>query len=332
MILWNIVWIFAWYLKLNWAKTLSVVPSSNTCVDGAVFPSISCALQFALSNDIISLSSGVYSGSLNTNICFGGSCSQKNLTLSGSPYSEGLSEIDCQGTNRGLEILDGNFGLVNDVVIKNCYSFIAIPSFVAPFGGSGLLVINSSVTLRNIVFRNNSAIEGGAVMLAQNSTAFIDNCQFEYNYASIEGGAISIVSSSARILGSMFSKNWASTVLLGNSAGKGGAIYYFNVRQKSFLHIYNCSYMDNYADVAGGGIFVQSVLPEENTFILRDSTLQNNYLTGSGTCSSTTTCNLQGGGAYLSVVSAEISGTEFIGNHIVIASSSEVSYFIIFYS
>jgi hypothetical protein len=125
-----------------------------------------------------------------------------------------------------------------------------------------------SVTLDALIFENSHvASEGGGVILAENSTLSISNSEFRNNSAPI-GGAIAVASS---LDGSMTSL-W-NNVFTNNSATYGGAVEWGG-RTNDSLSIYNNKFIGNDAHF-GGGLYIDVITADitpslvfgQNTFI-----------------------------------------------------------------
>ena len=108
-------------------------------------------------------------------------------------------------------------------------------------------VVGASPTLRDLVFRNNTAgNDAGALYLRSGSQALVDGCLFEDNLstdqdaAGIDGGAIFVLSSSPTVIDSVFR---------GNEARQGSAIGIFG--SVSNIDIINCLFEDNLTRVDG---------------------------------------------------------------------------------
>ncbi len=117
---------------------------------------------------------------------------------------------------------------------------------------------NAYVTISNSTFRNNKASsQGGAISMGVARAGLLDtlrleNCDFDGNSAANEGGAIAAISKSDRLFiqggsmknnvsksqgGAIYSANFGGfsmdgTVVTGNTATNGGAIYVNNVNSK----------------------------------------------------------------------------------------------------
>lgn len=119
--------------------------------------------------------------------------------------------------------------------------------------GGGMLNINSSPVLRNIMFTKNIARTGAALHNRENSSPKIESCTFVLNIARESGGAIiNFDNSSPVISNSYFENNTAND--------NGGAIA--NIDGSSPI-IYNCTFTKNQvisegSDTGFGGAIINS--------------------------------------------------------------------------
>ena len=118
----------------------------------------------------------------------------------------------------------------------------------ASISGGALYLVNVGnmtdlLTLTNVTFMSNSALDGGAVH-SIGSFVQVDGCHFEGNSAFSLGGALSSASGTDKIYNSVFK---------GNYAGTGGA-----VRVAGDTSITNCSFVEN-SSKEGQGSAVSNV-------------------------------------------------------------------------
>lgn len=114
--------------------------------------------------------------------------------------------------------------------------------------GSGItriLQLNSTLSIRNLRFKNGAAIgedeNGGAVSGSWRSKLEVVGCIFENNVATRAGGALSVwTGSELTVIGSRF---------ISNKSGYGGAIYSL----WSPLHVVNSEFTENSTLTNGGG-------------------------------------------------------------------------------
>lgn len=108
------------------------------------------------------------------------------------------------------------------------------------FGG-GVLLVNSSPTLMNIVFVNNVGSEGGALSARNGSNPYLINTVFSNN-RSYRGGAINADTGTLTIINSVFTGNLASD--------RGGAIYNY----ENSITLINTTISNN-VSMSGGAIY-----------------------------------------------------------------------------
>ncbi|MCP9767172.1 hypothetical protein EGI22_04570 [Lacihabitans sp. LS3-19] len=107
--------------------------------------------------------------------------------------------------------------------------------------GGGIIISNASLTLSNIILKNNVANEGGGAIIHLNSNVSLINSTIEKNYCSVFGGGINITSSNLQI---------TNTKANGNSGNYGGVLCAFG---GSNIEILNSLFINNIA-IYGGAI------------------------------------------------------------------------------
>jgi predicted outer membrane repeat protein len=151
--------------------------------------------------------------------------------------------------------------------------------------GGGIININGSPTLTNLIFKENLASDkGGGMYNTSGSAPPIDGCTFTNNIAAIGGGMACANGSSSVLTDNIFVGNTATLnggalacfgssphvgtgLFVGNSAANGGAIY---ADDTSGPRLINCTISENQADTSGGGIKVNddpSVVEVINTIL-----------------------------------------------------------------
>ena len=176
----------------------------------------------------------------------------QNATNEENTFKEGISitdrQVNIDGNNHSIFAKDSNLNQVRLFNITNSnvtLSNIIISS--ASFNGAGgaiILDVNSTLILKDVTFKDNTALglygEGGAIY--SSGTVFIYNCTFENNYASGAGGALFSLARNSTISSSKFINNSAkwyggaihscsnlfldSSLFDSNSAYSGSAFHY----------------------------------------------------------------------------------------------------------
>ncbi|MHC4440819.1 MAG: DUF1565 domain-containing protein, partial [Planctomycetota bacterium] len=113
-------------------------------------------------------------------------------------------------------------------------------------GGGGLLIHDSSPTIRNCSFFHNSGLDGGAIFIPVGNPEIqispkIDNCKFIENASERNGGALSIVMGDLSLMDCEFVANWAED---------GGAMY----GGFADISLSDCMFRENRAVDDGGGL------------------------------------------------------------------------------
>ncbi|MCF7793831.1 MAG: right-handed parallel beta-helix repeat-containing protein [Candidatus Cloacimonetes bacterium] len=138
-------------------------------------------------------------------------------------------------------------------------------------GNSGLIIENTSPTLKNLIIMNNDTSDEGGGILCFNADLTIENCRINSNICDDEGGGIFADSSHVEIINCEINNNVSNE-------NDGGGIYCIN----SDLTLENCTINENISDDQGGGIYL-----ENSTLDFIDITVNENEF------------NDQGGGIYL---------------------------------
>ena len=119
-----------------------------------------------------------------------------------------------------------------------------------------------NVTMKDCVFRNNTALKGGALWVYQYAFISIDNCGFMGNKAEKKVGGAIAIGASARL-------NMTLCTLEDNTSGTdAGAIY---ISGGSDAVMFNCTLKGNSAGVGGGAVGLYN-----SNLSLYDAILQNN--------------------------------------------------------
>jgi predicted outer membrane repeat protein len=177
--------------------------------------------------------------------------------------------------------------------------------------GGGMINNNSSPTITNVTFSNNSSFQGGGAMYnANHSDPTITNVTFSNNSADFGGGMVNGASSSPILTNVTFSNNSAAT--------EGGGIF----NAFSSIVLTNVTFSNNSAATEGGGMYNYKSSPTLNTVtfsnnsansggglfndyspsILDDVTFSSNSATGNG------------GGIYNNGSSPTLADVTFIDN------------------
>lgn len=279
-------------------------------------PTIQGAIDASSNGDTILVAPGLYTGTGNTNLLFGG----KAITLS-STHGSNETTIDGEGINRALLFTQGETlqTRVNGFTIQNCD---ASSDILVPHGGA-MQCIESSPSIFACVFRTNSAPvgSGGAAYIEDSNPVFKD-VLFEENTSYYIGGAI-------------FSENgmpklFDVTCIRNKSLSSGGGAMYFRGADSS-PQLSNCSFQENHADSWGGAICIgggDTLLLQECMFLnnsagerggaimalnYSDSFVENCFF--GGNLVSEGRADFEGGGAiYINDGTFQISNSEFSGN------------------
>ena len=152
-------------------------------------PTIQAAIVAAGIGDEIVLSTGTYTGDGNRDINFGGRSIMVRSTDPQDPCVVAATIIDCDGSeeepHRGFYFNSGEDAnsVLSGLTITNGYG----PNEEIYGGevsvGGAIYCYNSSPTLTNCIFSNNTALGGGGMLNSENSNPALTNCIFSNNTA-----------------------------------------------------------------------------------------------------------------------------------------------------
>ena len=225
--------------------------------DGAAdFDSIQAAIDAAQDGDEIVVMPGTYTGTgynvidpLSKLLWIHSSDGPETTIIDGQASRRG---INCRAFETAETIFEG-------LTISGCYAT------EGKGNGSGMYCRNSSPTLINCMFKNNSSSNwGGGVYLEESGSLFV-NCQFKDNYAERWGGAIFIDDSDIELANCTFEEN-------STDVSAGGILL-----QYSTAAITNCSFTSNSAKANGGGLFCFFSNP-----VVMHCVFTSNYVGGEG--------------------------------------------------
>ena len=196
----------------------------------ADFPTIQYAVDAALDGDEIIVAPGTYTSTADEVVDMQG----KEVWLHSSGGAE-VTIIDGEGTRRGIYCSNGETSntIIQGFTITNGY---------ANHGG-GMYNDNSSPTLTNCTFTENSSDEYGGGMYCNGSSPTLTNCTFTNNSADDGGGMVNDNSSNPTLTYCSFT---------GNTAGYNGGGMYNEYNSSPTLT--NCTFTENSSDEYGGGM------------------------------------------------------------------------------
>jgi len=226
----------------------SIVEASINSKNGNTSGSVDCVAGSGAENDIISIQTDITLTTPSGNEGVGpfGVYGPRGVTINGNDHT---IKRDLNSTQFGIFFFAGP----SDIVINNLT--IEDGSIVDDSGqglGAGIYASTiKSLTLNNVNFNNNNAINGGAVYLSTdsspNTTLTINNSSFTNNSAKQSGGALYIKNTSNTlntiIYNSVFDTN--------SSDGNGGAVFADNLNS---LDISRSYFTSNTANESKGGV------------------------------------------------------------------------------
>lgn len=267
---------------------------------------IASALNIAADNDIIGINPGIYSGSMNMNLCQSG-CTATNLTLQANPQanSANLVVLDYSlvdsSSDRAIYMNSNQIVYVNDITIRNFK--------VSSADGRGAVYIElSTFSLNNVVFESNLGVSGGAVSVLR-SNGTLTGCTFNNNRAT-SGGALFATLSNVSMVDSYFYNNSASSSGITTSVGIGGAVY-FGGYASDHLLIKDSVFELNYASASGGAVYVESLSTSSSAVAVEGST---SAFTSIGTVYASNSAVSAGGAVYILSQSFDFQSCTFTKN------------------
>ena len=155
-------------------------------------PTIQAGIDSSTHWDTILVARGIYTSQGNFDLTPGG---RQILLL--AEHGPEFTIFDCQGDygdpRRAFTLLgdEDSLCVIDGFTIRGGYG----PIFNGSFSGGGLLCRNSSPTIRNCVFADNTAVVGGAIF-AYHAKPRIVNCTFVNNEATYGSAVFSFYRSS----------------------------------------------------------------------------------------------------------------------------------------
>jgi len=226
------------------------------------FSTIQNGVDIAEEGDTVLVDKGVYNEQVKLR--------EKNIVLKGnSDFESTILDGEIFADKDSSSLIYIYLGENNSTVIQNFTIKNGNGTYINKYRkrqGGAVHCTNSSFTLKNCKIIDNSGYEGGALYYELSSSQII-NCRFEQNYAGYGGGSVYAIFSdilienchfinneSDRFGGGVFGKfstyNISRTIMSGNKASNGGAIY------SNTVNINFSTIINNVATAgAGGGIF-----------------------------------------------------------------------------
>ena len=241
---------------------LANCPGPGDVSQGNPFCKIQTAINAAVNGDTILVADGVYTGTLNKNLDFGG----KLITLQSASGNAAACIIDCQGSGRGFYFHTGETAgaIVDGFTIRNGNATTSSPGGAK---GAGVYCSGAGPSLTDCIISGNTATNatsayGGGVCCAS-SSATLTNCTISGNAVtgstSSYGGGVSFSGGNATLTDCRISDNRVTA----SQYPFGGGVYCVSSASPTLA---NCTISDNTATGptagSGGGVYSTSSSPK----------------------------------------------------------------------
>jgi len=251
-------------MSVNSRRYVKPGSAGNGTSWGSAFGTIQAAVDaaFAAGGGDVWVAAGTYVDtleavvSMRSNVSVYGGFLGSEDSFHARDWGLNVTIIDGQATRRC--VLGANDGILDGFTIRNGHG---------GYDGGGMLNrYDSSPTISNCKFVENSAYLGGGMYNANGSSPTVSNCKFVRNTAQGAGGGMYNFDSSPTVCSCTFFENAASVgggmhntsssptvdncTFAGNTAEAGGGMR--NDNSTSMLTISNSSFTENTADYGGG--------------------------------------------------------------------------------
>jgi|GEM_PF-1728939 len=207
------------------------------CLDGSGdFTTVQAAIDASSDGDIIELCDGIYSGTGNRDLDYGG----RAITIRSQSGNRGACIINAQGSSADPHRC---FHFYSGEDHNSDLESVTLIDGYADYGGA-ILCDGASPHVSDCVFTsNNSQYDGAAVWCRNAAGPLVEDSRFIYNWAGDDAGAIGCRDGSNPWL-------MNCTIVDNASTGDGGAFYIYNAS----IILSGCTVADNHAGNASGAI------------------------------------------------------------------------------
>jgi hypothetical protein len=192
------------------------------------FDAIQEGINAAADGDTVLVADGIYAGSGNRDIDFGGGA----ITVR-SENGPDTCIVDCDHAERGVGFFRGetNASVLQGFTITSGYTM----------DGGGIFCDASSPTIADCIICNATAVRHGGAIHCDSSNPILSGCTLAYNAATGDGGGIHAYNTQLTM---------TNCRVIGNAAGWGGGLYLYG---NSSLTMTNCAISGNAAYYRSGG-------------------------------------------------------------------------------
>jgi predicted outer membrane repeat protein len=276
---------------LSWYVDDSAAPGGNGSIS-APYQTLGAAFQVALPSDSILVADGLYIGSSNRNLSFGGrdlvvrslnGASNCIIDLQGTGAAFSLSQNETSASRiEGFTIRNGSSFAGRAINLYRTHAWVVGCRFEACTStlgrGTAVFMRESTSRIEDCTFVQCHAREGGALGFELGSPTVV-GCTFENNTGSYGGALFGATSPQGRMV-------LSHCTFLGNTSDSIGGAIYFTGQSNDQVLIENCLFAGN-SSVNGGAVSGQSdVTISDCTFAFNSASSQggalHRYLGGTG--------------------------------------------------
>jgi len=232
------------------------------------FDSIQSAIAAAPAGSVVTIAAGTYAERidfLGKNLVVAGSDDGEPTVLDGSKLGAGSLVRAGPGTGASARL--------RHLVLRGGFGGIAVPGYPGLFGGAGLAIVDSNLTVEDVTIEGCEADLGGGALLV-NSASSLTRLLVSECFATAEGGGVFVLGGAPIFAEAGFALNESagsgggaavhggsarlqSTLVTGNLAAVGGGIAFSTQQADLPLRLVGTSVTGNAATESIGGLWVR---------------------------------------------------------------------------